>query len=132
MILTMWECCDYINYLWLKILKYYSVRFLHTACWLSLQSHQLVPEHRFFDHIAYYCSSVNFNKFLWSRLCNDFESICVYDDWMIDFVKMLSLMNFCWYWLLQIVFLGFFDEHVYIFSWIFLISHVFWKIFRKF
>ena len=69
-----------------------------------LQSQQLVLELRFFDHIAYYCSSINFNEFVWSRLCNKFEPIWVYGDWMIHgwwmihLVKMLSLMNFFGSW----------------------------------
>ena len=107
-----------------------------TTYWLILKSHELVPEHRFFDHIAHYCSSVNFNEFVCSRLCNEFEPIFVYGNWMIhdwleiDLVKMIFLMNFCGSWFLQIVFLRILDEHVNVFSWI-LIFHVFWKKFQK-
>ena len=101
-----------------------------------VQSHQLVSKHKFFDHIAYYCFGVNFNEVVWSRLCNEFELLCVYGDWMIhgwwmiDLIKTLCLINFCGSWFLQIVFLGILDEHVDVFSWI-LIFH-FFLIFRIF
>ena len=81
-----------------------------------LQSHELVPERRFLDHIEYYRSGVNFNKFVCSRLCNVFEPIFVYGDWMIhcwlkiDLGKMIFLMNFYGSWFLQIVFLRFLNE----------------------
>ena len=89
-------------------------------------------ERRFFDHIAYYCSSVYFNKFVWSRLCNKFEPICIYGDWIIHwlmndwFGQDAIFDEFLCIQIFEIVFFGILNEHVDIFSWISIFS-CFWK-----